>query len=90
MVLQGLTLAPLIRSLGVSGGSEVEEEEMHAREQVAGAALAGLNELTKEDGPKPAQVEQLELHYGGRLRGWGVDGRRCRDSVGKKSGLRSP
>ena len=73
LVLQGLTLAPLIRTLGVSGGSEGEEEEMHAREQAAGAALVRLNELTNEDWTKPAHVEQLELHYGGRLRRFSPD-----------------
>ncbi|BFU92715.1 MAG: Na+/H+ antiporter [Nitrospira sp.] len=73
LVAQGLTLAPLIRTLGVSGGLEGEEEEMHAREQAAGAALVRLNELTKEDWPKPAHVEQLELHYGGRLQRFSPD-----------------
>lgn len=73
LVLQGLTLAPLMRTLGVSGGSEGEGEEMHAREQAAGAALVRLNELTKEDWPKPAHVEQLESHYGGRLQRFSPD-----------------
>lgn len=68
LVVQGLTLPPLIRALGVSGGSEGEAEEMQARRQAAGAALARLNELTKEDWPKAAQVERLEIHYGRHLR----------------------
>jgi CPA1 family monovalent cation:H+ antiporter len=73
LVVQGLTLAPLIRALGVTSGSEGEEEEMHAREQAAAAALSRLNELSEEDWPKSVHVEQLELHYGQRLRRFSPD-----------------
>jgi NhaP-type Na+/H+ or K+/H+ antiporter len=67
LVVQGLTLAPLIRKLGVTEGSEGEREEMRAREHAAGAALSRLRELTAEAWPKPDHVEQLRLHYGRRL-----------------------
>ncbi|MFO0732115.1 MAG: hypothetical protein U0231_06500 [Nitrospiraceae bacterium] len=73
LVLQGLTLAPLIRRLGVSEGLDGEREEMHARRHAAGAALSRLEELTKEAWPKPDHVEQLRLHYGRRLRRFAPD-----------------
>lgn len=73
LVVQGLTLAPLIRALGITSGTEGEEEEMHAREQAAAAALSRLNELSEEDWPKSVHVEQLELHYGQRLRRFSPD-----------------
>ena len=63
LVLQGLTLAPLIRRLGLKAGSEGEREEMQAREQAAGAALSRLSELTEEDWPKRDHLERLRLHY---------------------------
>ena len=66
LVLQGLTLAPLIRRLGLKEGSEGEREEMQAREQAAGAALSRLSELTEEDWPKRDHLERLRLHYGRR------------------------
>jgi monovalent cation/hydrogen antiporter len=68
LVLQGLTLAPLIRWLGVSGGTEEEREQMQARERAAGAALARLAELHAEGWAKPHHLDQLHLHYEGRLR----------------------
>ncbi len=73
LVLQGLTLAPLIRRLGVSEGLEGEQEEMHARRHAAGAALSRLNDLTKEAWPKADHIEQLRVHYGRRLQRFAPD-----------------
>ncbi|MFO0698280.1 MAG: Na+/H+ antiporter [Nitrospira sp.] len=63
LVLQGLTLAPLIRRLGISGGSEGEREEMLAREHAASAALSRLGTLHREAWSQPDHVAQLHLHY---------------------------
>lgn len=63
LVLQGSTLAPLIRRLGVEEGKEGEQEEMHARERAAAAALFRLNELSQEAWPKVSHLDQLRLHY---------------------------
>jgi Na+/H+ antiporter len=53
LVLQGLTLVPLVRMLKVEEDRELEYEEMQARGQAAAAGLARLNELAaeKRDGP---------------------------------------
>jgi NhaP-type Na+/H+ or K+/H+ antiporter len=63
LVLQGLTLAPLIRRLGIGEGTEGEQEERHARERAAAAALSRLNELGREEWPKIPHLHQLRLHY---------------------------
>jgi NhaP-type Na+/H+ or K+/H+ antiporter len=63
LVLQGLTLAPLIRRLGVEEGKEGEQEEMHARERAAAAALSRLNDLSKEEWPKAQHLDQVRLNY---------------------------
>lgn len=73
LVLQGLTLAPLIQILGVRGGSEGEREEMQAREHAARAALNRLGELRAEAWPKLDHVEQLHTHYDRRRRRFASD-----------------
>ncbi len=73
LVCQGLTLAPLIRRLGISDGPEGEREEMHAREQAAKAALSRLSALSQQEWPKPHHVEQLQSHYGRRRRRFALD-----------------
>jgi CPA1 family monovalent cation:H+ antiporter len=52
----------------VSEGTEEEREQMQARERAAGAALARLAELRVEGWAKPHHLDQLHLHYAGRLR----------------------
>lgn len=48
LVGQGLTLPFLIRRLGVGDDGSEAHEELHAREAAVGAALARLDELTRE------------------------------------------
>jgi Na+/H+ antiporter len=66
LVLQGLSLVPLIRMLNLEEDRGLEQEEMQARQQAAAAALKRLSEL---DGGSavPDQLEQLKEHYGRRL-----------------------
>lgn len=45
LVVQGLTLPPLIRRLGLSGGTGAEEEEHMARREMISAALRTLDEV---------------------------------------------
>lgn len=73
LVLQGLTLAPLIRRLKISGDAEEEREEMQAREQAAGAALSRLVTLHGEEWSKPHHVEQLRMHYQRRKQRFAAD-----------------
>jgi CPA1 family monovalent cation:H+ antiporter len=68
LVLQGLTLAPLIRALGLAGatGRNIEEEE--ARRTILETALRRLDEVRESARADSAKVfDDLELHYRDRL-----------------------
>src|SRR4051812_29101904 len=68
LVLQGLTLPPLIRALGLAGGANVESEEREARRSMAEAALRHLEEISEKDGEKMNEVyDDLAQHYRHRL-----------------------
>jgi Na+/H+ antiporter len=58
LVLQGLTLKPLIRKLDVSEDDAEEREELTARLRTAEAALARLEELAGEDWVNPDTIER--------------------------------
>lgn len=69
LVVQGLTLAPLARALGLSGDdSALEEERRLARERSARAALDRLEVLAREDWVPPSAVAASRAHYERRLR----------------------
>jgi CPA1 family monovalent cation:H+ antiporter len=68
LVLQGLSLSPLIRALRIREDSGDEREERVARERAASAALARLDALALEAWPLPEQIERMRVHYGRRLR----------------------
>jgi monovalent cation/hydrogen antiporter len=69
LVLQGLTLPPLIRVLGLAGASashSTEEEE--ARRTILKAALQYLEEVRENAKPELAEVyDDLSQHYRARL-----------------------
>jgi Na+/H+ antiporter len=71
LVLQGLTLAPVIRMLKLEEDRGLEQEEMLARERAAAAGLARLNELERDSGGDGRmaleQLERLKDHYGRRV-----------------------
>jgi CPA1 family monovalent cation:H+ antiporter len=68
LVVQGLTLAPLARALGLSGDdSALEEERRLARERSARAALERLDALAQEDWIPPSAVANSRAHYERRL-----------------------
>lgn len=71
LVLQGLSLPPLIRTLGLEGAGGPECEEPEARRIVLEAALARLEELrAREADPAPdvaAIYDDLQQHYQQRL-----------------------
>jgi Na+/H+ antiporter len=67
LVLQGLSLPPLIRILHIKEGRGLEEEELLAREHAATAALTRLDQLTGEDWLQREHVEQLRVQYGRQL-----------------------
>src|SRR5438477_6634614 len=68
LVLQGLTLPPLIRALGLAGGANVESEEREARRSMAEAALRHIEEMSQNDGDRLNEVyDDLAQHYRHRL-----------------------
>ena len=71
LVLQGLTLKPLLRRLRLSDGGELYNEEAHARRV---AAEAGLKQLEHEsehgDGVDPDAVRILRHRYSARVARW--------------------
>jgi Na+/H+ antiporter len=69
LVLQGLTLPPLIRALGVrDDGTEEEHEELKARLVATQAALARLEELALEEWTRDDTVERMRGLYEYRRR----------------------
>lgn len=74
LVLQGLTLAPLIRTLKIEEDRGLEQEEMSAREHATTAALSRLDELAGEDWPMKGHLERLRVLYGRRLQRYARSG----------------
>jgi monovalent cation/hydrogen antiporter len=72
LVVQGLTLAPLIRLLGITGGKEEEAEERHAR---SASIRAGAEALERIATAEPAALQttaelgELVADYRARLDG---------------------
>ena len=67
LVVQGLTLTPLIRALRLEdddGG--MEREEMLAREHAATMALTRLEELAEQPWSAAEHVDRLRVHYNRR------------------------
>jgi CPA1 family monovalent cation:H+ antiporter len=68
LVVQGLTLAPALRLLGLRGGAADDGEEAHARRVMAEAALRALD---TDDG-HPTALRALRRTYGAKARYWGA------------------
>ena len=72
LVLQGLSLTPLIRALRLEDDNRaIEEEEMRAREHAASMALTRLEELAESRGPPAEHVDRLRDHYTRRCQRFG-------------------
>ncbi len=68
LVLQGLTLPPLIRALGLAGVAIRDPEEEEARRVIVEAALSHLEKVRESSDTGFADVfDDLELHYQERL-----------------------
>jgi CPA1 family monovalent cation:H+ antiporter len=64
LVVQGLSLAPLIRALQLKDDDrEMEREEMLAREHAATMALTRLEELATQPWSAAEHVARLRVHY---------------------------
>jgi CPA1 family monovalent cation:H+ antiporter len=63
LVVQGLTLPPLIQWLDLAEDGSAEQEEEKARQKVFQAAFARLEELAHEDWVSQEIIEDLRAHY---------------------------
>src|SRR6266446_652579 len=68
LVLQGLTLTPLVRLLKVVDDRVTEKEERLARLKANEAALARLEELASSKQARPKTIERLRAEYEDRIR----------------------
>jgi len=69
LVLQGPTLAPLIRALAIrDDGTQDDDEEAHARLVALEAALAALADPAVTHSPHPEVVRYLQQRYRQRAR----------------------
>jgi len=68
LVLQGLSLTPLIRALNLDEDRTLDLEEASAREEAARAALAHLDHLATASWPRREHVERLRAIYTQRIR----------------------
>ena len=68
LVLQGLTLAPLVRLLKIKDDRITEKEERLARLKANEAALARLEEIASSKRAMPKAVERLRSEYEDRIR----------------------
>src|SRR5947207_9860926 len=68
LVLQGLTLTPLVRWLGVVDDHVTEKEERLARLKANEAALARLEAIESPNRARPETVERLRAEYADRIR----------------------
>jgi CPA1 family monovalent cation:H+ antiporter len=68
LVLQGLTLTPLIRALRLGHDDTLEREETHAREMATRAALTRLDDLAGESWARPDHVNRMRSVYTQRMR----------------------
>lgn len=67
LVLQGLSLPPIIRWLRLEEEHELEGEERLARQHAATAALTRLDQVVMENWVTTEQIEQVRLRYLHRL-----------------------
>ena len=68
LVVQGLTLTPLIRALRLGRDDTLEREESHAREVATQAALTRLDDLSGEAWAQPDHVDRMRSVYAQRMR----------------------
>jgi CPA1 family monovalent cation:H+ antiporter len=68
LVVQGLTLPPLIRALGLESSQHVDQEEFAARRNILEQSLDRLEDLRKQDTGRFADVyDDVGQHYRTRL-----------------------
>ncbi|MGN6393548.1 MAG: Na+/H+ antiporter [Gemmatimonadales bacterium] len=91
LVLQGLTLKPVLRALRLQDGGELDDEEAHARRIAAEVGLERLEREGAKDGVDARLLAELRRHYLVRLNRWsardreahGADDEAHRDLAGR-------
>ncbi|PYM15578.1 MAG: Na+/H+ antiporter [Verrucomicrobia bacterium] len=68
LVVQGLSLPPLIRRLGIEDDGAAEKEEREARLKANQAALARLDAIAERDPAKADVLQRLRIEYEDRIR----------------------
>jgi CPA1 family monovalent cation:H+ antiporter len=68
LVLQGLSLGPLIRRLDFGEDDAAEREETLARERASRAALDRVDQLAQERWVRREHVDRMRTHYTQRVR----------------------
>lgn len=68
LVVQGLSLPPLIRFLGVKDDGSMEKEEREARLKANQAALEKLKEISEREPAKIDALERLRIEYEDHIR----------------------
>jgi CPA1 family monovalent cation:H+ antiporter len=68
LVVQGLSLPPLIRWLGVEDDDSLEHEEREARLAANKAALKRLSDVAEKDPAKADALKRLRIEYEDRIR----------------------
>jgi monovalent cation/hydrogen antiporter len=63
LVLQGLSLPPLMRWLGLADDGSAVEEELEARTRAIEAALARLDELAGEEWTREEGIAAMRMYY---------------------------
>jgi CPA1 family monovalent cation:H+ antiporter len=82
LVLQGLTLPPLIRALGLASGPESNPEEQDARRTILQSALQYLDETREKAKPELIEVyDDIAQHYRSRLASLSEDGSLSADGI---------
>ena len=70
LVLQGLTIKPLVRLLGLHGDNEPAREEAHARQVLAKAGLRRLEELAGSSGSSTEILDHFRQRQGRLVELW--------------------
>jgi CPA1 family monovalent cation:H+ antiporter len=68
LVVQGLTLGPLIRVLRVGTDWSEHEEEQHARFALGKVAIAAITELAEKEGIAPELAERIRAEFAEKVR----------------------
>jgi CPA1 family monovalent cation:H+ antiporter len=81
LVLQGLSLGPLLRALGLHGDEHLDAEEAHARRVAAEAGLRRPEEAAWVRDVDPHAVSHLQRTDRERLRRWEIRDREHQGAV---------